>query len=66
MIFEYLISFEIKNDQLTQDTDPEDLSIILQTCLLDNLTRQLPWVIKQEITEITRDATFKLVRKEPE
>lgn len=68
MTFEYLIKVEVKNDALTQETDPATLSIFIQDKLCDNTLHELPWVIDSDIKEITRDTRvkYKLVREEEE
>ena len=66
MTFEYLISVEIKNDELTRETDPEVLSIFIQEKLCDNTIHELSWVIRSDIKEITRDTTFRPKRQREE
>ena len=55
MTFEFLVAVNVKNDGLTQDATPEDLIAILCSAVLENGASELPWVLSQDISLITRD-----------
>jgi hypothetical protein len=55
MTFEFLIAVEIKNDGMTRDATAEDLTAILVGAVLENRAAELPWVLSQDISVITRD-----------
>jgi hypothetical protein len=55
MTFEYLIAINIKNDGMTRDATAEDLTAILAEAVLENRANELPWVLSQDISVITRD-----------
>jgi hypothetical protein len=55
MTFEFLIAIEIKNDGMTRDTPAEELTAILADAVMDNDANDLPWVLSQNISVITRD-----------
>lgn len=47
MKFTFAVEVEVKNDAVTQDSDPHDLAMILLTNLEDNKLDTLSWVIRQ-------------------
>jgi hypothetical protein len=55
MEFEFLIAVKIKNDGLTQDATPAELTGILMDRIINNAALDLPWVLSQDIKLITRD-----------
>jgi hypothetical protein len=55
MTFEFLIAIEIKNDGMTRDSSAEELTAILAGAVLENDANDLPWVLSQDISVITRD-----------
>jgi hypothetical protein len=55
MTFEFLVAVEVKNDGLTRDTPVEDLTVMLMRAVLKNQADELPWVLSQDISVITRD-----------
>jgi hypothetical protein len=55
MTFEFLIAVEIKNDGITRDSSVEDLAGMLMRAILENQADDLPWVLSQDISVITRD-----------
>jgi hypothetical protein len=55
MTFEFLIAVEIKNDGITRDSSVEDLTVMLMRAILENQADELPWVLSQDISVITRD-----------
>jgi hypothetical protein len=55
MTFEFLIAIEVKNNEATHETSPEELTAILAGAVLENDANDLPWVLSQDISVITRD-----------
>lgn len=55
MTFEYLVAIKVKNDGLTRELGVDELTTMLAERLLDNGARELPWVLEQDISVITRD-----------
>jgi hypothetical protein len=55
MTFEFLVAVEIKNDGITRDATVEDLTAMLASAVLENRANELPWVLSQDISVITRD-----------
>jgi len=55
MTFEFLVAVKIKNDGMTRDATAEDLTAILAESVMENRAAELPWVLSQDISVITRD-----------